>query len=85
MLPRTTLGSKGSTHGSIKITPAAPTASAVRISVPRFPGVLRPVSEHHHQISAGQTQVVQAGREEGKGDDQALGRLTLGQGLHDIC
>ena len=28
----------GSTEGSIKITPSAPTASAVRIRVPKLPG-----------------------------------------------
>ena len=38
MLPRKVFGSNGSTHGSIRMIAAAPTASAVRISVPRLPG-----------------------------------------------
>ena len=41
MLPRTVFGSNGSTQGSMRRIAAAPTASAVRMSVPRFPGSCR--------------------------------------------
>ena len=41
MLPRTVFGSNGSTQGSMRRIAAAPTASAVRMSVPRLPGSCR--------------------------------------------